>query len=194
MIKLTAEEYDFFLSLDEDAQKALLDQTITSDIIQASISSPACPIISEVILVKSFLDQSLSQDLFQYLLDHVSFQNYIKTRFGQNTRKSYRVDHGTQLYNYIFQYISEVSQQYNLGQPLGFYLNYYSDENDYTPNHSHRGTNQLVLSLGGSRILNIDKKNYQLENGDCILFGDHIHGVPKQKYKCQPRISIATFY
>lgn len=72
------------------------------------------------------------------------------------------------------------------------YLNYYVDGNMWTPNHSHPGTHQLVISLGASRNLDIGKKSFLMESGDIILFGSSIHGVPKCDIK-EGRISIATF-
>jgi hypothetical protein len=73
------------------------------------------------------------------------------------------------------------------------YLNYYENENHWTPNHSHPGTHQLVISLGEERILTINKKEYKLGNGDVILFGSSTHGIPKSNVKKEGRISIATF-
>lgn len=62
----------------------------------------------------------------------------------------------------------------------------------YTPNHSHRGTHQLVLSLGGERTLNVGKTEYVMRGGDAIIFGSSVHGVKKEP-GAEPRISIATF-
>jgi len=55
------------------------------------------------------------------------------------------------------------------------------------------GTNQLVLSLGASRILTIVNKSITLNNGDVVIFGEQLHGVPRSKTPCKQRISIATF-
>lgn len=62
----------------------------------------------------------------------------------------------------------------------------------YTPTHSHKDTDQLVISLGQTRILKINSKSYSLENGDAILFGSSPHSVPKDN-SVNMRISIATF-
>lgn len=75
----------------------------------------------------------------------------------------------------------------------GIYLNYYKDGSFYTPNHKHKGTHQLVISLGAKRTLQIGKKDYEMENGDAIVFGESIHGVPKDEEQRRGRISIATF-
>jgi hypothetical protein len=73
------------------------------------------------------------------------------------------------------------------------YLNYYENGEMWTPNHSHSGTHQLVISLGCPRTLQVTKKDYRMENGDAILFGSAIHGVPKEVNVKKGRISIATF-
>ena len=49
------------------------------------------------------------------------------------------------------------------------------------------------MSLGDSRILQINKTDYMMENGYVVLFGSAIHGVAKQKTSSKGRISIATF-
>lgn len=75
---------------------------------------------------------------------------------------------------------------------VGIYLNYYEDGDMWTPNHTHKDTHQLVVSLGAERILTVSNKDYVMQNGDAILFGSANHGVPKMK-DAGPRISIATF-
>jgi hypothetical protein len=74
----------------------------------------------------------------------------------------------------------------------GIYLNYYENGDHHTPNHSHKGTHQLVISLGQTRTLNVGGKDYSMENGDAIIFGGSVHGVPKDN-SVNGRISIATF-
>ena len=72
------------------------------------------------------------------------------------------------------------------------YLNYYETGDMWTPNHNHKGTHQLIISLGGTRTLNVAKKDFKMKSGDTILFGSSIHGVPKEP-NSEPRISIAAF-
>ena len=74
----------------------------------------------------------------------------------------------------------------------GIYLSKYKDGRDWTPNHSHKGTHQLVISLGETRTLFVSKKPYPMEDGDAVLFGSAIHGIPKSD-SSGVRISIATF-
>jgi uncharacterized protein YjlB len=75
---------------------------------------------------------------------------------------------------------------------LGLYLNFYENGEMWTPNHSHSGTHQLVVSLGQKRTLQVGKKNYEMTNGSAIIFGSSTHGVPKDD-SVDSRISIATF-
>lgn len=75
----------------------------------------------------------------------------------------------------------------------GVYLNFYEDGRMYTPNHSHRGTQQLVISLGAPRVLVVGRKEYVMSNGSAVLFGGSTHGVPRDPTVSEGRISIATF-
>ena len=72
------------------------------------------------------------------------------------------------------------------------YLNYYENGKMWCPNHTHAGTHQLVISLGCDRILQVNKKEFPMSNGDAILFGSAVHGVPPDE-SVRGRISIATF-
>ena len=76
---------------------------------------------------------------------------------------------------------------------MGIYINYYENGEMYAPNHSHKETYQFILSLGVTRTLNVGKKSYLMKNGDGIIFGSSIHGVPKDSSVNNGRISIATF-
>ena len=74
----------------------------------------------------------------------------------------------------------------------GLYVNLYENGDMWTPPHGHHSTNQMVISLGETRTFTIDKDRYELNNGDVIIFGDQLHGIPKHK-TTNMRISIATF-
>jgi len=78
-------------------------------------------------------------------------------------------------------------------QLVGCYLNYYRNGNDYTPNHSHKDTVQVIISLGETRTLMVGKKAYTVNNGDVTIFGSSVHGVPKDVACVNGRISIALF-
>lgn len=75
----------------------------------------------------------------------------------------------------------------------GIYLNYYKDGESWTPSHTHPGTHQLVISLGATRLLQVNKRDILMENGDAVIFGSSAHGVPKDPTITEGRISIATF-
>lgn len=185
LIHISIDDYNTFINLSPSEQQQYLSKFINDN--------TNIDILENEVIFKNYIDKSVATDLFNYLEQNVRWSYLIKTRYGNNTRKTYRVDYNTELFNYINQYIKEIDG-YNLGTIGGFYLNYYIDGNDYTPKHTHNGSNQLVLSLGGSRLFKISNKTYTLDNGDCIIFGDQPHEIPKQKSKCSPRISIATFY
>jgi hypothetical protein len=76
---------------------------------------------------------------------------------------------------------------------IGLYLNYYLDGSNWTPTHSHKGTAQLIISLGATRTLTLAKKDFALANGDVMLFGAGIHSIPLAPDVKDGRISIATF-
>ncbi len=42
------------------------------------------------------------------------------------------------------------------------YLNYYKNGTDFCPGHSHRGSRQVVISLGTTRVLKVGKKDYAI--------------------------------
>jgi len=77
----------------------------------------------------------------------------------------------------------------------GAYITYYRDGDDYLPNHSQKGTTQLVISLNepnGNRIFKVGQKEYPIGHGDTILFGSSSHGIAKELNK-KGRMSITLF-
>ena len=74
---------------------------------------------------------------------------------------------------------------------LGIYVNYYKDGTHWTPNHTHPGTKQIIVSLGATRTLCVGKKDYQMGNGDVAVFGSATHGIAKEPDVAEGRISIA---
>src|SRR3989338_2347017 len=81
---------------------------------------------------------------------------------------------------------------------LGLYLNWYENDQSYTPSHRHE-TDQLVISLGATRTLRVGSLDFSMAHGDAVLFGTQTHSVPLEKsLPVSPRfpdgrISIATF-
>lgn len=88
---------------------------------------------------------------------------------------------------------SAISEHSIRKEIAGVYLNYYRNGNDWTPNHTHPGSSQLVLSLGTIRKFAYGKKEFNVFNGDILLFGSGLHGVPKDDSVEDGRISIALF-
>lgn len=140
---------------------------------------------------KNILDKDFAETLYYTLQYNTEWEEGIRSRKGF-TRKAKALDPNDNpiLTSIVLETLTKITkQQYVLE---GIYLNYYQDGNMWTPNHSHKGTHQLVISLGDTRTLEIGKKKFSMENGDAILFGGSIHGVPKEENK-KGRISIATF-
>ena len=145
--------------------------------------------------------------LYAQLVD-LPWKDGIKSRTGSRVRSSehtgftrlaHQLDMESKQGEMILDIIKDVLLQMKTQDPklpnyavFGVYINYYRDGNMYTPQHSHKGTHQLVISLGATRTLTIAKRAISMENGDAILFGSSIHGVPKEQ-SLGGRISIATF-
>ena len=142
-------------------------------------------------MINGVLHDDTATNLYEYLLNVIEWEDGVKSRSGF-TRKAKALNVGDD--ECIDSVIATVLPKFNKGYiVMGIYLNYYADGTHYTPNHSHKGTHQLVISLGATRILTIGKKEYYMNNGDAILFGTSIHGVPKDETVTEGRISIATF-
>jgi hypothetical protein len=140
----------------------------------------------------SVLDKKESTALYEYLRDNIPWENGVKSKKGF-TRLAKAID--LDMYPEILDTITQVLSNFATNNYVifGTYLNYYSTGDMYTPNHSHKNTIQLVISLGTTRTLVVGKKQYQMSNGDAILFGSSVHGVPKEPAVREGRISIATF-
>lgn len=144
---------------------------------------------------KKAIDESYASTLYEILSSTVSWEEGIKSRKNTFTRKQSFVDLNKQENYYILECIVKTMKHFNLFNYAiaGVYLNYYENGNHYTPSHSHKGTCQLVISLGATRTLTISKKSYAMNNGDAIFFGSSIHSVPKEPEVKEGRISIAVF-
>ena len=142
------------------------------------------------------LTQEESTNLYQYLVKTIKWEKGIYShKAGKYTRMAKALSlNDNDLVKWA---VTESLQRMGLSDYVifGVYLNYYRDGDDYTPQHKHDNTTQLVISLNepdGDRELTIGKTKYHLNNGDAIIFGGSIHGVPKQPNR-KGRISIATF-
>jgi len=152
---------------------------------------------STVTLQQALLPED-SKDLYGTLVSGEWVEG-IKSRNG-STRLARRVDMESEEGTLLLTTIADVLLMMKTVDPsipdyavFGIYLNYYRDGNMYTPNHSHAKTHQLVISLGASRSFTIGTKKMILNDGDAILFGSSVHGVPKEPEVKTGRISIATF-
>jgi hypothetical protein len=144
---------------------------------------------------KNVLPSEITCFLYKQL-ESLPWQDGIPSRVHGFTRKALMVGKNEFLFEIIMEYITPFLLEHKVILPdkiLGFYLNYYRNKDEFTPTHNHKGTNQMVLSLGGTRTLMINKKAYSLNDGDVIYFGSQNHGVPKEIEETLPRISIATF-
>lgn len=151
--------------------------------------------ICKTVFLKNGVDSDKSWAYFYDLKENVEWEEGVRSKKGFTRKaKSLSFDEtkgSPYLFPIICAAISKLTKvEYTID---GIYLNYYETGEMWTPNHSHKGTHQLIISLGGTRTLNVGKRSFEMENGDIILFGSSVHGVPKQPDKKQGRISIATF-
>jgi hypothetical protein len=143
---------------------------------------------------KRFVSSDDAWAMFYHLEESIPWQDGIRTRGGGFTRKACGILPG---YDIQFDnFLKKVLQ--NLGYTTsiclaGIYLNYYRNGDDYTPNHRHPDTKQLVISLGATRTFSFNSRKFPVSNGDVVIFDDQMHGVPKEPSCEEARISIAIF-
>ncbi|CAH6418228.1 Hypothetical protein HVR_LOCUS96 [uncultured virus] len=138
------------------------------------------------------IDDNEAHALYQYLETNIEWEDGVPSKSGFTRKgKPMRLGMDMVLDKGIIDALSKIGIVD--GYAYGIYLNYYRDGNDWTPNHTHPGMKQVVISLGAIRTLNVAKKTYAMNNGDIVIFGSAIHGVPKDPNCKQGRISIALF-
>ena len=131
-------------------------------------------------------------DLYEHLRDTVKWVEGIRSRKGFTRKAAYwYMGKDSKVDAAIMQGLDAVAKYHYAISHV--YINYYEDGDMWTPNHSHKGTHQLVISLGTTRTLEIGKRSFPMGNGDVIIFGGSTHGVPKEPSITDGRISIATF-
>ena len=139
--------------------------------------------------------EEASTDLYNNLVSSVRWHDGIRSRNGF-TRKAHMVMPTDPLMTYLC-YVVNIALNALPNKPkyeiMGIYINYYVDGKMYTPNHSHKGSHQLIISLGATRTLTVGKKEFAMKNGSTIIFGGAVHGVPKEPSILTGRISIAAF-
>jgi hypothetical protein len=153
----------------------------------------------KTIYYPEILDQKIAENAFSYLKNNISWVDGIYSRVEKKvSRSAYSVNYETlnEVDEFIIQLIQTVfnnmSDKNNYGI-LGIYVNYYKTGQDFCPNHSHKNSIQLVISLGATRRFKVGAKDYSMKSGDAIIFGSSIHGIPIQPEVTDSRISIAIF-
>lgn len=151
----------------------------------------------KTIIRKNSIKEDVATSYYNRLLK-LPWREGIRSKKGF-TRLAHNLDLNSPLGEEILALVTEILREMKKTNPnmpnyavFGIYINYYRDGDMYTPNHSHKGTHQMVISFGAIRTLTIGKKNVRMENGDAILFGSSIHGVPREEAD-GGRISVATF-
>lgn len=140
------------------------------------------------------IDPDEATAMFIYLSTEIKWDEGIRSRKGPTRLgKSIDLEEHPEILRMIVTALSTVQPDMKEAGIFGAYLNYYRDGDMWTPNHSHKGTAQLVISLGATRTLQVGKKEYPMSNGSAIMFGSAIHGVPKEPLVAEGRISIAVF-
>lgn len=91
--------------------------------------------------------------------------------------------------------VSRLCKHLDLEEDLArVFMNWYPDGENVTGNHRHNAWTAL-LSFGGPRILQVDHKPYVMFDGDLIVFGQQMHGVPKMPDATnEGRISVVLFF
>lgn len=145
----------------------------------------------KTVFKKSVIDNNAALNLYDYLRDTIEWEDGVYSRKGFTRKaKSLAIGDVPQIDNVIMQALHAMaSTSYAIFQ---IYLNYYENGDMWIPNHSHKGTHQLIISLETTRVLQVGNNDYIMDNGDSILFGSAIHGIKKDN-SINGRISIATF-
>lgn len=146
----------------------------------------------KTVFLKDAIEPDFADSLHLFLRDNIVWEDGIKSKQGF-TRKAKALTFGDipEIDHAILQVLPKITKtNYAI---TGIYLNYYENETMWTPNHSHQGSHQLIISLGETRTLQIGKKDYQMVNGSACIFGSSVHGIPRENTVKNGRISIATF-
>mmetsp|Transcript_3560 Transcript_3560/g.6920 ORF Transcript_3560/g.6920 Transcript_3560/m.6920 type:complete len:468 (+) Transcript_3560:70-1473(+) len=72
-------------------------------------------------------------------------------------------------------------------------VNMYKDGESEVKPHAHR-CQQICVSLGAPREVNVEGSVLQMRNGDCLPLAGELHSVPRAKGVSAARISVCLFY
>lgn len=137
------------------------------------------------------LEGDYALGLYNYFKENVAWEDGVKSRKGFTRKaKSMCLADDAVLENLVHAVLPQIS--INSAVLYGVYLNYYRTGEDWTPNHSHPKRRQIIISLGATRTLEVGSKKFSMKNGDVIVFGSSVHGVPKEQC-LEGRISVALF-
>src|SRR3990167_1590017 len=146
------------------------------------------------------ISEDRATNLYNFLARKISWTAGVKsvqgfTRFAYSMGALYDEMLDTETANSLYDIMSGTLKTLGISPDmcLGAYLNWYKDGSHWTPNHSHKDRQQVIISLGATRRFELSKKSYNLGNGDVIVFGSGIHGIPKDPTVRTGRISIAMF-
>lgn len=145
----------------------------------------------KTVFKRDVIDSNVATNLYNLLKHNIVWEDGVKSKLGF-TRKAKPMYYGQmeEIDDVIdIALMSLTDTQYEVEE---IYLNYYRDGSDFCPNHTHKGTHQIVISLGETRTLKVGTKNYDMGSGSAIIFGSSSHGVVKDN-SVNGRISIATF-
>ena len=130
---------------------------------------------------------------YDYLKDNLQWEEGVRSRKGfTRFAKPLQLGDDPMVDELIMEglRVAGVEGKYTI---LGIYANLYENGTHWTPNHSHKGTHQLVVALGASRTLLVGTKKYASGNGDVTIFGSGVHGIAPEPDVKEGRISLATF-
>ncbi|CAK7994533.1 Hypothetical protein POVR1_LOCUS57 [uncultured virus] len=140
---------------------------------------------------KSLVDPVKATALYNHLATSIRWEEGVRSKNGfTRLAKAVNLNDDPRVDEMIVEVLVKLGYNGYLG---GIYLNYYKDGQHYTPNHSHKGTQQIIISLGATRTLTIGKTDYAMANGDVAIFGSSVHGIKKEPLVADGRISIALF-
>jgi hypothetical protein len=140
------------------------------------------------------IDKDAADEAYVYLRDNATWEEGVKSK-SRFTQLAHGLDWNSVIYNKLEPLIITAVGicQIEFTKISHCYINYYGDGNDWTPNHTHKDTTQIIISLGTTRTLTVSSKSYDISNGDVAIFGSSVHGVPKDPNCVDGRISIAIF-
>lgn len=140
------------------------------------------------------LDPEICTFAYEYLVENIQWVDGVPSRQGFTRKaKALTFDSDDVVSQLITEALKIVKVPHTGASVLdGIYLNWYRNGADFTPMHKH-DTCQLIISLGASRTLKVGNRDIVMKNGDICIFGQSLHGVPKEPLQTEGRISIAVF-